>query len=446
MKGLSSEQDVAVWCKEALHVDTSQPDPVLFPLYFCNHRKQLFCFRNCYAQGAASSIVRALQTIPYYRLYCYSGSEGDTYVAHTCMGIDEAADHRPLYDYNGTPEGVRELSAQLYCAIRAAFSNTGSRKQYTSVLFRSSVTWGAADCSYANTLGPWVEGCLRGHVISVTLSKRGSPMGTVMHDLSWGFPGRAAGLHTDGWHALAVYPNHQTFLHPDLVAKTISSDGNCLYSALLYTLAKLWYAHSDIITGNPALLRLYKGISSTGGAVRACQFLRQFINATLTPAFLCQYFCNGDQSAFVSFVEDGSLLLSGVVDAEADRRFMCKVSSYAYEEQLQAIRVYRDSASYWGRDFDLQLFERATGVGVVVFASRSFFGKVVDILGRKPNEAREYYVTLYNKDNIHFEVAAVGPRHVCGFRYSALPPWLKSILDISLCCDVSTWRASPIYF
>ena len=444
LEAISKEQDVAVWCREAMQVDTSQ-SPSLFPVYFCNHRKQLYCLRNCYVQGAVVSILRTLWSIPCVRLYRYSGSDGDTYVVHTDLGINETSDHRPMYDYNGVPDGVVELPAQLPAAVEAAFSQTGSRKQYTSIILRSSVKWSDVQSGIPDELGQWVEQCLRGHQFTITFSKRGEAVKTNVKSLRWEFPRFIkSSEHSDGWHALSVYEGHKPFLPPDLVAKTISADGNCLYSALAYTLAKLWYIHSDVITENPGLLNLYRGIARTGGAEEACLFLRRFINSTLTPKFMCQYFCNGNQSEFRKFVENGSLLLSGVVDVEADQRFACKVGSYPYDDQLQAIRVYRDSSSYWGRDFDLQLFERATGVGVVVFASRSFFGKEVNVLGRKPNEAREYYVTLYNQDNVHFEVAAIGPRHMCGYRFSSLPPWLKSILDISLCCDVSTWRASPL--
>jgi hypothetical protein len=150
-----------------------------------------------------------------------------------------------------------------------------------------------------------------------------------------------------------------------------------------------------------------------------------------------RHFCDGDWVAFKTWILDGSLFASGLLDVEADAGFARRVlgKGLSAGKILREVVAYRGGNAYWGRDFDLQLFERHTNVGVVVFGSRGFFGDTVNILARKPQRPHPYYVTLYNSGNVHFEVAGAGTRRQCGYHHTTLPPWLAYILNCVLATD-----------
>jgi len=287
------------------------------------------------------------------------------------------------------------------------------------------------------SLGDVAAGAYPNHIIVVSYLLHDITKLYKLPGLLWERDGREKENSKDGWSAMVVAPVHQEFIHPDMVTKTISAKGDCMYSALVYGFAKMWQTESDVIVLHPKLQDMYKELATCKNLEESIVFMRNFINRGLTPEFLCRHFCDGNWEAYHTFLDDRTILGSGLVDPESDGRFIRSIANMPPSGYVDAIRAYKNSNSYWGRDFDLQMLEMLVGVGVIVFASRSFFGDVVDILGRKPNSPYPFYVTLYNRSNFHFEVASQGRGHVTGYSTARLPAWLRYILEISLCSDLT---------
>ena len=426
---------VTVWYKPALHFDTRAP-ATLVPLYFWHGRKQLFCFRNCAMVAYAHALAAALARLAPHATYVYAGSDGDTYVLHLEAGMHEEAEHRPKFDYSGAPKHPAQQLAPHEAAarIRAALADTGSRRQYTSVICRARA-WSAHGQGWelVQTMGAAALAPLPAHVLVCTTGvvaagSAGSVGNSTTRLLS--LPGLCDDVTGDiplTWRRLTVHPAHQRFIDPAAAVKTLSSSGDCLFSALAYACA-----HS----GNASLVAL---VDSFGAD--AATGLRLHLAMGATPAFLAEHYCGGSVAALRTWLTDGSVYESGVVDAVADAALARRTAGKSAAEVYAAILAYKCSNAYWGRDFEVQMFERLTGVGVLVFASPAYFGDTVDILGRKPNGPYGHYVLLYNDGNVHFEAVTVpAPARVTGFAAAALPPWLAYIVSQSLCVDARTGR------
>ena len=407
--------EATVWYKPALHV--GPPPPVLVPLYFLNPRKQLFCFRNCAMVAYAPLVAAALAACPVHAAYVYAGKDGDTYALHLEPGIDEATEHRQKYDYSGAAmrAGVQMPVAGARAAILHALAALDSRRAYTSVLFRAARPWGLDQgLAIVTSMGAAALASLSGHVLVCTAMGK-----TQLVTLPTLVPaGAQAGPFTDGWRPMVVHPMHQRFLHPAAAVKTISSSGDCLYSALAYACAHMATSRADLPVDSHAM--------------------RLQVSMGMTPHFLRDHYCGGDGATLRTWLTDGSVFESGVVDREADAALVGRTRGKSAAEVYMAILEYKCSNAYWGRDFDVQMFERLTGIGVLVFASPAYFGDTVDILGRKPNGPYAHYVLLYNEGNVHFQAARVPMEDgsaalICGCAAEDLPPWLAYIVRQSLC-------------
>jgi hypothetical protein len=444
---------VTVWYRPALHFNTRAP-PILIPLYFWHGRKQLFCFRNCAMAAYLQQAAAAVSALAPHAAYVYAGSDGDTYVLHLEAGMHEETEHRPKFDYSGAPKHpVQQLAVSLAPArILAALADTASRRQYTSIICRARA-WSAhgQGLDLVVGLGAAALAPLPAHVLVCTTGgSTGSTAGSTTRllslpglcDVSGIGSGSGGDVHNDipvTWRRLTVHPAHQRFIHPAAAVKTLSSSGDCLFSALAYACA-----HS----GNASLVALIDsfGADATTG-------LRLYLAMGATPAFLAEHYCDGSVSALRTWLTDGSVYESGVVDAVADAALARRTAGKSAAEVYAAILAYKCSNAYWGRDFEVQMFERLTGVGVLVFASPAYFGSTVDILGRKPNGPYGHYVLLYNDGNVHFEAVSVlavsvpvgvhtptpdyVPTRVSGFAAAALPPWLAYIVSQSLCVNAT---------
>jgi len=426
--------DATVWYRDILQYSDAVTAPLL-PLYFFNKRKQLFCLRNCFFQSSVEKLVAILREVPALQVYKYSGSEGETFAIHLEGGIFEQSVHAPRYDYNGTGQAMSRMSVKdMPAAVFASIQQTDSRKQYTSILFRvRDGDWMSAHHRLVADIGAIVTGAYPSHILVVSYLVNDT---TKLYKLPGMFTMGKIVVDKHGWSRMVVAPDHQEFVHPDMVVKTITSKGDCMYSALAYALAKMWQTEADAIARYPRLASMYVELAACKTLEQSIVFMRNFINKGLTPEFLCRHFCDGDWNSYRSFVEDGTILESGLIDPEADSRFKRSLLKSPPSGYLDAIRAYKNTNAYWGRDFDLQLLEMQIGVGVVVFASRGFFGSTVDMFGRKPNSAYPFYVTLYNQGNFHFEVAGQGEQHVCGYSSARLPVWLRYLLEIGLCATL----------
>jgi hypothetical protein len=439
-RALELGANATVWYRDLLQYHEKAQNPII-PLYFLNPRKQLFCIRNCYFQARVAALADILTGIPCYGLYRYEGADGDTFAVHTMPGIDEDAEHCPKYDYSGLPVGLaarRHLRVSLSAAISASLRDTSSRKQYTSILLRTAAPW--REDGYVKNIGAVVLAALPGHAfVASYLRARQEPVTVFFRTQSIVNYDDADGtVPTDGWKPMRIAEPHRQLIPAGVMSKTITASGDCMYSSLAYALLQLWTEQQDVIRlENGRLYNFFTQASAQKSTAALYVFLRNYINALATPEVLCRHFCEGDWAAFRTWILDGSLFASGLLDVEADAGFAKTVTAKGYSagEVLQKVAAYRASNAYWGRDFDLQLFERHVNVGVVVFGSRNFFGDAVNILARKPLRPHPYYVTLYNSGNVHFEVAGAGSDRKCGYYHASLPPWLAYILNCTLAVD-----------
>lgn len=432
--------DAAVWYRNTIQFRRDGKD-ALTPLYFVNNKKQLLCLRNCLVRPYAHAIGNVLTHIKPVDAYVYHGVDGDTFVLHVSHGIVEAREHRPLYDYSGDAVSApaRLHADKAVSVFLRTLENVSSRKMYTSIVFRSSEAWHATE-GWGPVLALIADAAiatpLQNHVIVTSYLRQGGTLSTSFARLD--VPRAVAdgtALDGQGWHGVHVHDAHQRFLHPALRAKTVSASGDCLYSALAYAVGSLCLHNRGLLT--PVLRRLQNDLQSSGAPA---QFMRAYINGATTLQLLQHRFCEGSATAFARWMSDGSLLHSGIVDEQGDAGFIRgqKPGAPGDASTYDAIMAYKNSNAYWGRDFDVQVFEMLTGVGVVIFGSPAFFGEYVDILARKPNGPCRFYVTLYNADNSHFEVVGQGEGRVCGWHHTTLPPWLAYILNATLCVDVVT--------
>jgi hypothetical protein len=419
---LDHGHELTVWYKPALQM-TNGP-LLLCPLYFLARSKQLYCFRNCAMVPYAHMVATALATLSFHAVYLYAGTDGDTFVLHTTTGIDETAEHRERFDYSGNAVAARKRV--LPADIMRALANTDSRKQYTSIIVRTALPWQSTDL-WVHILGAAATAPLPAHVMIVTRMPAKQTFlvtlpGVVMQAGMWATP-------PAGWRPMHVHPAHARFIPANVSTKTISSAGDCLFSAL---------AHACMHCGMRGPL-----VSMLAKSADPAMLMRTYLAQSTTLDFLAERFCGSSMSALRTWLADGSVFDVGIVDPVADRHFIASVRGKSAGSVYAALMAYKCTNAYWGRDFDIQVFEAMTGVGVLVFASPDFFGDTVDILGRKPNKAYGRYILLYNVGNVHFEAVAVWENAgITGYAATDLPPWLAYIVNMSLCTDVSKWPSA----
>jgi hypothetical protein len=445
---LDSGANATVWYRDLLQYNENLESSVI-PFYFFHPKKQLFCIRNCYFQPFAAALTNILNGVSCHGLYKYEGSDGDTFAVHTSPDIDEAASHCPKFDYSGVPTGLapQKLRTSLSSAVYASLCDTSSRRQYTSVLLRTATPW--SNAGYVKNIGAVVLAALPGHAFVVSYLRSMQEPETVFFrtpSLVSDDDNKDGSVGRNGWKPMHIAAPHRHFIPEGVMSKTITASGDCMYSALAYALLQLWTQQQDTIRRENGLLyHFFTQLSAQKSAAAVYVFLRNYINALATPEVLCRHFCDGDWVAFQCWILDGSLFASGLLDVEADAGFIKRVTSRGLSagELLREVTAYRGGNAYWGRDFDLQLFERHANVGVVVFGSRGFFGDTVNILARKPLRPHLFYVTLYNSGNVHFEVAGVGDRRQCAYHHTVLPPWLAYILNCTMAADVKRHAGPP---
>ena len=413
---IAKGHELTVWYKPALQMRRDSHS--LCPLYFLARSKQLYCFRNCAMVPYAHMVAAALAAAPVYAAYLYAGTDGDTFVLHAQAGIDEATEHRVLFDYSGKAVAPRARVAAA--AIMRTLADTNSRKQYTSIIIRTALPWCNTDPLPA-MLGAAATAPLPAHVMIVTQMPARDTFLITLPSLVVD----AAPSAPFGWRPMQLHSAHARFVPATVYTKTISSAGDCLFSALAYACM-----HCGMRGPLPAML---------AASAQPAMLMRTYLAQCTTLDFLADRFCGKSMSALAAWLSDSSVFDVGIVDPVADRRFIASMRGKSAGELYAALVAYKCTNTYWGRDFDIQVFEAITGVGVLVFASPNFFGETVDILGRKPNKPYGRYILLYNVGNVHFEAVAEWGNGTTGYAAPHLPAWLAYIVNMALCTDVSKW-------